>query len=318
LKVIIFVLLVSMSALSYAGAIFPQHESCTTGKDKANDCDISLDGDGFLIDEVTGAKVSIVSENTGVMSSNWLYKYGSSYVLERLDFSSSQARQWVIFYYVNKKIIVDRVYSFSQDISPQSVQSWYGYECRRSDESLVEDKNLAFSESVVSSFCGDAIRDKLKIEKNIPGLPMGVGLSVAVQLYSNKKIIGEASYLFFDADKPDFFQMACYSNCAVQPMSGLKTYIGRVSKSAWFISQINESGCRTNGSYSYKASQQKIMLEGCIEKNQMNFTEYLPGTKSERAQFSGKSDGEGYQGEWISKSGDKKKFEFFMYPLTTH
>jgi hypothetical protein len=313
-----FILLAFISFFSYAGAVFPQHESCTVGKDKASDCDVVLDGDGFLIDGATGTKVSIVSENTGMMSSNWLYKYGDSYVLEHLDFSSSQARQWVIFGYVSKKLIVDRVYSFSQEISSQSVPLWYGYECRGSGGALAGDKGNAFSDSAVAEFCGDAIRDKLKDKKDMPGAAMGVSLNVTIPVYSDKKITGEASYLFFDTDKPDLFQMACYSNCALQSRNRLKMYVGRISKSAWFVSQFNEDGCQSSGSYNYKVSQQKIGLDGCIEKERVDLVEYLPGTKSERAIFSGKSDGEGYRGEWVSKSGDNKKLDFFMYPLTAH
>ncbi|RMP59539.1 hypothetical protein ALQ18_200024 [Pseudomonas marginalis pv. marginalis] len=307
-----------MSAFSYAGAIFPQHESCTVGKDKANDCDVELDGNGFLIDGASGQKVSIISENTGMMSSNWLYKYGNKYVLEHLDFSSSQARQWVIFDYINKKIVVDKVYSFSQEISPQSVPSWHGYECRGSGDSLKDDKNVAFSELVVAAFCGDATHDQLKVKAGTPNSLMGVSLNLGIPVYSNKKKNGEAFYLFFDTDKPDLFQMACYSNCSLSSEGHIKTYIGRVSKSAWFINKINESGCKSSGEYRYKASEQKILLSGCVGNGQMNLTERLPGKDSDRATFLGIADADGYRGEWISKSGDSKKYDFFMYPLTVY
>ncbi|WP_338525161.1 hypothetical protein NUH87_05860 [Pseudomonas batumici] len=317
MKFIVFVLVIFTSTFVCAEPLFPQHESCTAGKDKASGCGVILDEGGFLVDGSTGDKISIVSENTGMMSSNWLYRYSGKYVLEHLDFTSSKARQWVVFSYIDKKIIIDRVYSFSQEISAQSVPAWYGYECRGSGGELVNDKNLAFSESVIATICGDAVNGSLRLKKEaFPS--MGVTLAISIPVYSSKKIAGAATYLFFDTNKPEVFQMACYFNCALQSQDRKKIYVGRISSSAWFVSQVNENGCQSSGGYKYKKSQEQIVFSGCVEKDAMNLVEYLPGTNSERAQFSGKADGEGYKGEWVSKSGDNKRFGFFMYPLTVY
>jgi hypothetical protein len=318
LKIIIFVLVALISFSASAEPIFPQHESCSAGKDKASDCDVILDDKGFLINVSTGERISAVTENTGTMSSNWLYKNGGKYVLEHLDYTSSKARQSVVFSYVNKKIVIDRVYIFSQEISMQSGPGWYGFECRDSGEKLINGENLTFSESVVTTLCGDAVRKSLQFESEKSYSAMGVTLAIKIPVYSSRKLVGSASYLFFDANQPDVFQMACYSNCALQPQNRALTYIGRVSNSAWFISEIKANACQSSGGYKYKKSQEKIPLSGCVEKGSISLMEYLPDAKTERAHFSGEADGEGYKGEWLSKSGDNKRFGFFMYPLTVY
>lgn len=316
IEIYCFVLLVSASTFLFAGKVLPQHESCTVGQDNANSCDVVLDSGGLLIEGVSGHKLSVVSENTGMMSANSLYKYSDRYILEHLDFSSSQARQWIIFDYIDRKIVIDRVYSFSQALSSKSVLLWYGYECRGSGEAAVHNNDVAFSDAVVAAFCGEATQDNLRVKRGAADSADGDALNLDIPVYRNKKIVGEASYFFFDSDKPDLFQMACYLNCALSSRHPATTYIGRVSKSAWFVSQLIEQGCNSRGAYSYRTSQQKIVLSGCIGAGKVNLIEFSSGKASERAEFSGSSDGEGYRGEWVSKSGDNKRFAFFMYPST--
>ncbi|UVM38701.1 hypothetical protein LOY28_29055 [Pseudomonas sp. B21-017] len=317
MKILVLILAILVPALSYAKPFFPSHDSCA-GKEKSQACKVVLNEDGFLVDAVTGEKLSEISEDTGMMSANWLYIYGDKYVLEHLDFSSSKSRSWVVFSYSKQQVVVDRIYSFSQVISAASVAAWYGYECRAGEGSLINAKDQAFSESAVSAFCGKAARNSLKLRKETPDSSMGVDIAINIPVYSAGETADSATYLFFDTDKPDFFQMACYSNCKLKSDGTAITYVGRVSKSTWFLGDIKNTSCASEGSYKYKSSSEKIVFDGCVEAGSMKLTEYAAGGKSPRAQFVGKADGDGYKGEWISKSGDNKKYSFFMFPLTVY
>lgn len=306
-----------MPALSYAKPFFPSHDSCA-GKEKSQACEVLLNEDGFLVDAVTGKKLSETSEDTGMMSANWLYIYGDKYVLEHLDFSSSKSSSWVVFSYTKQQVVVDRIYSFSQVISAASIATWYGYECRVGEGRLINEKDQAFSESAVSAYCGKAARNSLKLRKETPDSSMGVDIAINIPVYSSGGTVDSSTYLFFDTDKPDFFQMACYSNCKLKSDGAAITYVGRISKNTWFLGDIKHNSCSSEGGYKYKNSSEKIVFDGCVEAGSMKLTEYAAGGKMPRAQFVGKADGDGYKGEWVSKSGDGKKYSFFMFPLIIH
>lgn len=318
MRLLILVAAILVPILGYAKPFFPNHESCAGGKEKSQACEVVLNDDGFLVDVVTGNKLSGVSEDTGMMSANWLYIYGDKYVLEHLDFSSSKSRSWIVFSYSKKKVAVDRIYSFSQIISAESVAAWYGYECRAGEGSLISAKDQPFSELAVSSFCGKVAKNSLKLIKETPDSSMGVDIAINIPVYNAGEPADSATYLFFDTDKPDFFQMACYSNCGLRSDGTAITYVGRVSKSAWFLGDIKKYSCASEGGYKYKSSSERIFFDGCVEAGSMKLTEYGAGKKIPRAQFVGKADGDGYKGEWISKSGDNKKYDFFMFPLTAY
>lgn len=310
--------MICISTLISAEPLFPQHVSCMAGKSKGNNCEVLLDDNGFLVNVSTGAKISETPEPMGAISSNWLYRYGDRYILENQNFSSSKTRQWVTFGYDKEKIFIDRVYSFSLEISMQSVPTWYGYECRGNSVRVVDHAGSSFSELAMTSFCGEAVGENVKVKKETMSTAAGGALAVGIPVYTAKKISGTATYLFMESNEPDIFRMACYSNCALQSKNNSVMYVGRIAKSAWFISGLQENACQTSGWYKYKNSSEKILFDGCIEGGVMRLTEYLSNTKKERAQFLGRADGDGYKGEWLSKSGDNKKFSFFMFPLTSY
>lgn len=306
------------STLISAEPLFPPHESCMAAKDKANDCAITLDKNGFLVNVSTGAKIFEKPEPMGAISSNWLYRYGNKYILENQNFSSSKTRQWVTFEYNKEKIFIDRIYSFSLEISMQSGPTWYGYECRGNSMRIVDDAASSFSELAMTSICGETIGENVKVKKETTPTTAGGALAVSIPVYIAKKISSTATYLFMDINEPDFFRMTCYSNCALQSKNNSVFYIGRIANSSWFISELQEKSCQTSGWYKYKNSPEKIVFDGCLDGGIMRLTEYLSNTKKVRAQFLGKVDGDGYKGEWVSKSGDNKRFSFFMFPLTVY
>jgi len=318
LKILFFLLAILLPSISCAKPFFPNHASCTDGQEKSENCEIVLNENGFLVEASTGSKFSEVSENMGAMSSNWLYKYGEKYILEHLDFSSSKSRSWVVFSYVGKKISFDRVYSFSQVISPASIPVWYGYECRVGEKSQIMSKDKTFSEAAVSLLCGDAAQDNLELEKETPDSSVGVDIAIKIPVYKAGKIDGSATYLFFDSNKPDVFQMACYSNCELKSDGVAIAYIGRVSEKAWFIGDLKRNSCSSKGGYKYKPSSERIVFEGCVDSAEFNVTEYAADGRKQRALFVGKAYGDGYKGDWISKVGDNKKYSFFMFPLTVY
>lgn len=306
------------STLISAEPLFPPHESCMAAKDKANDCAVVLDENDFLVNASTGAKIFEAPEPTGAISSNWLYRYGNKYILENQNFSSSKTRQWVTFEYKKEKIFVDRIYSFSLEISMQSGPTWYGYECRGDSIRIVDHATSSFSELAITSICGEVIGEHVKVKKETTPTTVGEVLAVSIPVYAAKKINSTATYLFMGNNEPDFFRMVCYSNCALQSKNNSTFYIGRIANSSWFISELQEKSCQTSGWYKYKSSSEKIVFYGCIEGETIKLTEYLSGTKKIRAQFLGKADGDGYKGEWVSMSGDNKRFNFFMFPLTAY
>ncbi|AZD18854.1 hypothetical protein PUP66_00290 [Pseudomonas chlororaphis] len=318
MKVFAFVLMIFLPTLASAEPIFPQYKSCMDGKDKSNGCTIFLDESGFLVDAATGGKVVTTPESMGAISSNWLYQYGNKYILENQNLSSSKTRQWVTFEYERGKIVVDRVYSFSTEISMQSGPTWYGYECRGNSIEVVGHAELSLSELAMTSVCGEAVGENIKVKEEAPSATAGGALAVSIPIYTAKKISGAATYLFMESNEPDIFRMACYSGCALKAKDNSVPYVGRIAKSAWFFGELQDKACQSSGSYKYKSSSEQIVLNGCIGDGIIKMTEYLPGTKIERAQFIGKTDGEGYKGEWVSKSGDNKKFVFFMFPLTVY
>jgi hypothetical protein len=200
----------------------------------------------------------------------------------------------------------------------QSGPTWYGYECRGNPTGLVDQAGSSLSELAIASVCGEAVGENVKVKKDAPSATAGGALAVSVPVYTAKKVTGTATYLFMETKEPDIFRMACYSNCALKSKNDSVPYVGRIAKSAWFISDLKEDSCQSSGVYKYKNSSEKIAFDGCIEAGAMTLTEYVAGTKKERAQFSGKADGEGYKGNWISKTGDNKKYSYFMFPLTVY
>jgi hypothetical protein len=318
LKSLAFIIMTCVSAVISAEPFFPEHQSCRAGKDIPKSCEITLSENGYIVDVATGNKISDTPEPTGAMNTISLYKYGNKYILENQNYSSGKTRQWIAFKYSDKKITLERIYVFSQAISMISGPKWHGYECRNSTLELVNQAGLALSEAAIKLVCGDIENIATELKQLPPPFSTTKSLAITIPIYTDREIHGAASYLFVEVAQPDMYRMICYSNCGLPSKPNLALYIGRIAKSAWFKSGLQVDGCQSKGSYTYKNSSEEIIVSGCIKDGGMALTEYFPGTQKEHAIFSGDADGDGYKGIWSSKSGDNKKYNYFMYPLTIY
>ncbi|MFY1022133.1 hypothetical protein [Ectopseudomonas khazarica] len=317
MRFLFLLLFVGGSELAFAEMFFPQSISCNVGSKDTSHCEVLLDSDGYVIDTRTGSKVSSVSEDVGAMNMSNLYLYGRKYVLENQNFSSAKTRQWTSFDYKNGRLLLDRLYRFSLEISVSQGAVWYGYECReRSGASLVYGDKLSLSEASVELACGHEEVSKLELVKTEPSI-LG-GLEVVVPVYTSRKRTGSANYLFLEYDQLDLHRMACHINCDVGSGGQLITYVGRISKTLWFNGQVQMDACKSRGRYKYRESLSFISLSGCVGGGGIEMSEYSPESGLVRAIFSGAEDGDGYKGVWISKAGDRKTYSFEMYPLTIY
>lgn len=317
MRILFLLLFLGVSELAVAEVFFPESVLCNVGSEGANHCEVLPDNDGYIVDALTGGKISSVSEDVGAMSMNNLYLYGDKYVLENQNFSSAKTRQWTSFSYKDGRLMLDRLYRFSLDISIKKGPVWYGYECReRSGTSLSYDSKLSLSEASVELACGNEQIGELEFVKTNSQI-MG-SLEVVVPVYVSRKRTGNANYLFFGGDPFDLHKMACHSNCDVTSKDQLVTYVGRISKSLWFNSEIQVDACKSKGRYRYRKSLSFISINGCVEDNAIEMSEHYQDSDLVRAVFSGTADGDGYKGVWTSKTGDGKMYNFEMYPVSIY
>lgn len=203
----------AFSKFIYAQPSFPKYDFCTSSK-SVNNCGLLINQDGFLIDISNGKKISDVSENTGIMSSVSLYKNENTYIFERLDFTSSRNRQWIIFSYADKQITIHGFYNFSQGLLEGRTPEWYGYECRET-KPLHKNKNLMFSESAKKSICENVIFTNAIENEQGSDPSKDISLYIKIPVYNSKESPKIATYLFLNSNKPDIFKMTCKSNCAL-------------------------------------------------------------------------------------------------------
>lgn len=236
LRYLIFLLAFYFSGAGAAELVFPQVKSCGDDSNAISSCSVVLDKDGYIVDAHSGRKLFDKPEPMGALSSNKLYQYGSQYILENQNYSSSKTRRWVAFSYDDKRIVLNRIYIFSLDIFMPSGPRWHGYECHPDSAELTARANLAFGEVAIESLCGDVEANVVTVANDIPTPLAADTLAVSVPVYVDRQRRGGATYLFMESDEPDLAKMVCYSNCRQlsknQPVLNLEKTSENRSKSS--------------------------------------------------------------------------------------
>lgn len=226
-----FLLLVTLLCPSLVAAepIFQSLQPCKQEGSTASHCSVVLDSNGYLVDANSGKKLSDIAESIGALSSFELYRDGSRYILANENFSRAQSRRWVVFGYDGGRIVLQRIYIFSLDISEQSGPYWHGYDCRPDSKPFSRPSGESFSESAMQALCGDAEGKVVVVPEDSSVFVPTKSLAVGVPVYSARKRVGAATYLFAGSDEPDLSTMACMSNCLPIASEKAKSPAGNVS-----------------------------------------------------------------------------------------
>ena len=210
-----FFLLVTLLCppLVAAEPIFQSLLPCKQEGNTASHCSVVLDSNGYLVDTNSGKKLSDIAESIGALNSFELYRDGSRYILANENFSRAQSRRWMVFGYDGGRIVLQRIYIFSLDISEQSGPYWHGYDCRPDSKPFTRPSGETFSESAMQALCGDAEGEVVVVPENSSVFVPTNSLAVGVPVCSARKRVGAATYLFAGSDEPDLSTMACMSNC---------------------------------------------------------------------------------------------------------
>ncbi|WP_143517876.1 hypothetical protein [Pseudomonas sp. PICF141] len=211
----LFLLVMLLCPLAVAAEpIFQSLQSCEQGVSTASHCSVVLDSNGYLVDADSGKKLSDTAESMGAMNSFELYRDGGRYILANENFSRAKTRRWVVFGYDAGRVVLDRIYIFSLDISEQSGPYWHGYDCRSDSKPFTRPSDESFSESAMQALCGEVEGEVVLVQEDSPVSAPAKSLAVSVPVYSARNRNGAATYVFVGSEEPDLSAMACQSNCS--------------------------------------------------------------------------------------------------------
>lgn len=214
LRYLILLLAFYLSEAAATELMFPSLQSCMPGNRDASSCSVVLDNNGYVVDSISGKKLSDTAESMGALNSYELYRDGSRYILANENYSRAKTRRWVVFGYEDGKVILKRIYIFSLDISEQSGPYWHGYECRPDSRAFASLSGQSFSESAMGALCGDVEGEVVLIKDDAPSSAPAKSLAVSVPVYNARQRNDAATYVFVGSDEPDLSTMVCHSNCS--------------------------------------------------------------------------------------------------------
>jgi len=299
-----------------AESLFPKLRSCTEDA-RSEVCDLILSNSGFLIDRKNSKQLYSVSKGDGVLDINWLYKTDHGYLLESLNFSSSRTKNWITFRYSDGQFFIKRLYHFSRWGGVSAPPLWQGYECRGESKLALRTTGLLFGEAAMWAACGKEFTPN-KAATTTQVIPQlnNRELSLNIPVVNGMTIEQKATYKFWDSEDPDIFSMLCLSGCGSLPAQ--TSYFGRIGKRSAIKVNFSSRGLNARGVYRYALSATDIELEGRVDDKRMDLVEHDSSRGVIRAYFIGEASGDGYRGTWVSKNGDNKEYEYFIYPSPIH